>query len=464
MNAKIEDFLKESGMYKYRSAIMAELYKIPGVKEYLDTRGRYELPFAARKASIAASRANFDEEIKVVDRMLGKAAPITITNQRIKPGKDTEIVVAQSTKDGEFAEVYTPGSVLADGDPVEIFGTITKAGIVLWSQAEEGDAYHEAFHWVELLYLNDRQRARIYNQVRKEHGKSKYTDRQCSEVLAERMKKMVINTESAMVNKSDNIVTRALKSIYRFMGWMNYLIQSKTVFYNQKSLFDAIYNGHFRHNTAQADKLDSLQDNIYAARTFGDIEFKYIKSIAQMRKIIETIGDRLADLSGSGNTLSKMDVAEFILDRVYELGNNDSENSRESGMEIANATRLLYEIKNNIKYFFPRIQEYIGKKYNIALYEDEDSTDNSLGGVEDAYDDDSAVRTGWVQRSHGINTNKLDMSKTSSVLVKSIINSLVKDSSIDPETGLNPMESPLVVWYEIPNKLGNAKTVDEMTA
>jgi hypothetical protein len=66
--------------------------------------------------------------------------------------------------------------------------------IVLSEQAGQGIEYHEAFHYVSQLILNEEQRNQVYSDYIKSHPEYKgYTKDQMEEVLAEEFRTYMIN-------------------------------------------------------------------------------------------------------------------------------------------------------------------------------------------------------------------------------------------------------------------------------
>jgi hypothetical protein len=405
--------------------------------------------------------ANLAEEVGVVERMLGKkvADSIKISNSRIKPGKNSSIIVSQGTKPGEFAEVYDVTSVLFGGDPLLVNGALTKAGIVLWSGAEEGSAYHEAFHNVEYLYLNKKQRDRLYNEIRKEKGRGKYSDEQASDLMAERFKRMVLDKESAKIQKGDTLIDRVVRSMYRFMGWFMNLIRVSPVFRNQKALFNAIYNGHFRYNKANSEALNTLPDNIFSVR-FADKDFKYIGSSSALNEIIRTLGDSAMAMADQEKSLYSSQLVLLVNRSLLALKNKN--NPYLSEAERIRAINTAIEVSMNLPWFSEQVNNYTSRKYNMDLVDDiGDKYDNII----DAYDDAGGMSLDEVitlSKSHGVDSTKVDLSKTAARLTAAIINSLPQSTEINPDTGLPKLEPAHRVWYEIPDKLRDCTTVEEM--
>ncbi len=78
------------------------------------------------------------------------------------------------------------------------FGLLKDNTIILSNIAEKGTIYHEAFHKVSLLYLDNKQRESIYEEARNKYIKDlkDSSDYQVEEYLAEKFREFVISRES----------------------------------------------------------------------------------------------------------------------------------------------------------------------------------------------------------------------------------------------------------------------------
>ena len=117
--------------------------------------------------------------------------------------------------------------------------------IVLSREAGEGVQYHEAFHYVSLLLLNDYQRNQIYNEYIKTHsGTDNLTRQEVEEALAEEFKHYMLNQNRTglryQIVKFFNNVANYVKALF---GRPNL----------SRQLFKAIRRGDFKQYTPTED-------------------------------------------------------------------------------------------------------------------------------------------------------------------------------------------------------------------
>jgi hypothetical protein len=225
-----------------------------------------------------------------------------------------------------------------------------------------------------------------------------------------------------------------------------------------KALFNAIYNGHYRYNKKTAALKKSANDTVYMARKFGDMEFEYIKSSADIRKIIISLGDYGLSIADANGSVSPLSLVKFVRQSIKIA--ESSEYLNEEQRELAADTAR--EILLNADFFIDKANEYLRSKYNMSIDDSLRNEAAELAESDENADESSPMELGRVQKMHNINYNRVDASTTSAALVRAVINSLRRDSSIDPSTGLPVFEVSRKTWYEIPNLLGNVKSVDKM--
>ena len=134
------------------------------------------------------------------------------------------------------------------------FGEYTSAGIKLFSGAEEGTGYHEAFHKVTQEYLSEKEIKSLYDNVRRVYkNAANYTDLECEETLAEEFRLYVLNGAKPIGELP--LINRFFKRIY---NWIRSLVTGKTTpeqVYNKLASKKG-YTGAKKFNVQQFTKLD----------------------------------------------------------------------------------------------------------------------------------------------------------------------------------------------------------------
>jgi hypothetical protein len=194
-------------------------------------------------------------------------------------------------------------------------------------------------------------------------------------------------------------------------------------------------------------------------KRFGDMEFENIKSSADIRKIIVSLGDYGLSIADANGVINPLNLIHFITEvKKSQLKHNKylDDNQKEVIKGVVG------DILEHIDFFLDKVDEYVRTKYNVSLDDSLRDEAAELAESEENADESSPMELGRVQKMHNINYNKVDVSTTSAALVRAVINSLRRDSSIDPSTGLPVFEVSRKTWYEIPNLLCGVKSIDEM--
>lgn len=125
---------------------------------------------------------------------------------------------------------YQTTKTLVEGDN---YGAFLRNGSVIISDlATEGTSYHEAFHVVSQLYLNDKQRSELYSDW-KTNNKSDLSDNEVEEKLAEEFREYMLTKQSPY----KSIFSKIVNYIKSVLG-----LSPITV----KSLFKDIADGKFK--------------------------------------------------------------------------------------------------------------------------------------------------------------------------------------------------------------------------
>ena len=131
-----------------------------------------------------------------------------------------------------------------------------KQNILLYKDAIEGAAYHEAYHGVTRLLMPTKERLALYDEVRKMRGKvttyrgelkkmSTLTDKEADEWLAEEFRQYRLANGNYKIGKG-----RKLSLLDKFMSWLDSVLKFITGSSSQvQELFDKINDGGFSNAT-----------------------------------------------------------------------------------------------------------------------------------------------------------------------------------------------------------------------
>lgn len=229
----------------------------------------------------------------------------------------------------DIDNVLVTGAVMKMADAPEVYGLMKVSfnrifkefnpQIVLSEQAGQGIEYHEAFHYVSQLILNEEQRNQVYSDYIKSHPEYKgYTKDQMEEVLAEEFRTYMINESNA-------------SPIYRMKKFFKALWNLVTSFRNrplnaQQTLFQAIKSGKFKNSKPFVGQ-EILQEfakrhpegMYYYAPGISDVQQKstpHITNASTMYNIIESLSSTaLATL----NIRTMDDIRNLKLDDVFNI-------------------------------------------------------------------------------------------------------------------------------------------------
>lgn len=229
----------------------------------------------------------------------------------------------------DIDNVLVTGAVMKMADAPEVYGLMKVSfnrifkefnpQIVLSEQAGQGIEYHEAFHYVSQLILNEEQRNQVYSDYIKSHPEYKgYTKDQMEEVLAEEFRTYMINESNA-------------SPIYRMKKFFKALWNLVTSFRNrplnaQQTLFQAIRSGKFKNSKPFVGQ-EILQEfakrhpegMYYYAPGISDVQQKstpHITNASTMYNIIESLSSTaLATL----NIRTMDDIRNLKLDDVFNI-------------------------------------------------------------------------------------------------------------------------------------------------
>lgn len=205
-------------------------------------------------------------------------------------------------------------------DNPEVIGVFYNAAIYLSEAAERGTGYHEAFHAVFRLYLSDKEREDLYNEVTQETGiRNKLA---IEEWLADKFQDYVLSQEASKpVGKIGSFISRLWNFVKGLLGMK--------ASYNQ--IFNRINKGEFRQNPIQRN-VDKFKD-----QRADKIDPRVINPITK-RERVKAIDYRmfsaLRNLVNEGKINSITDASTKLVDTIYsDIKNKYIADSKKPGRE-----------------------------------------------------------------------------------------------------------------------------------
>lgn len=223
--------------------------------------------------------------------------------------------------------VLVTNAVMKMADAPQVYGVLQasfnrilsefRPQIVLSSKAGEGIEYHEAWHYVSLMVLDEAQRNQVYSDYVKHNPQYKdYTKAEIEEQLAEEFRSYMILEQNPTFGYRVLKFFRALKELMNVFGSKRYNIQS--------NLFNAIRTGKFKDSKVSQEVLEQFNKehpsgvNFYAPGIGEHIQKRipHITNASTMYNLIESLSSTaLATL----NITSMEDVQNLKLDTVFDI-------------------------------------------------------------------------------------------------------------------------------------------------
>jgi hypothetical protein len=246
------------------------------------------------------------------------------------------------------------------------FGQLQRDSILLSNVALQGTTYHEAFHRVSMLYLEESARQSMYNEARIKYKLKDSTDRKVEEFLAEEFRNYVITQEQlGVVGK----VAKFFKELYQLVKLIftgtNSLEQSDI-----DKLFNNIQKGKFKYNKVLSDNLKKWIDN--PNLEYRDIQLDQIDSYKHFKQIIKGLSAEL--LSGVRSKLFKEATSKYevigVIDSVEQINFDKLKSDIQTG-QIGHYTKLaknrLYELDMITKgQISPELASLLKDRYKVS--------------------------------------------------------------------------------------------------
>lgn len=236
---------------------------------------------------------------------------------------------------------------------IYVFGQCAEAFIQIYKSAEgmiaAGTLDHEAFHRISLFVLSNKERQRMYADIRKNYPETEnMTDKQVEEFAADLFKDFVRNNNQSNVKGfySDNVVIRTIQKIY---DWCAKLIRKLTGIKTHPSyrgldkLFQDMYTGRYAFAKATKDNIE-LFNTIYGSPLFSGIKGKHGKYLTKTaQEYHQIVGTLINEIVNDGNLLDCVhnysDMGS-VLEQVRKKLTDEYEGLNGSRMQAFNEDKI----------------------------------------------------------------------------------------------------------------------------
>ena len=327
-----------------------------------------------------------------------------------------------------------------------ILGRARIDSIQLSTFAPDGTEYHESWHRISNLLMDDKQREKLFTQVRKKYGKN-LTDVEVDEILADQFRDFELEVGERLDYTTKNIFRR----IWNFV---RALVNLKS--WQLAKLYTAINRGEFasiRPTQERINRFRKLYGNQGALYTYRGHEFKTFNNSKTIDNAVDSLIYILFNMPDADNkTVTRItdytDIDKLSLDKLkIKLATSQSPVFNELFQNFDLIEQL---IKQKLK----RIQVNLLTKQEDELVNEEGEED--LGKI----DMDDFTKASY----------EIDPFSTAPAEVKFFFTTIPEKNWIngqinvvkDATTGLPRFVDPRIAWNVTLNRLHNVKTIQEL--
>lgn len=254
----------------------------------------------------------------ILDGKGRKKGPTFVANEPTSPINQIDIPNAKQwlqDKLGLIDEQIEVSKTVIDvtASGAKVMGQARLDAITLSEQAPEGVQYHEAWHRVSQLLISDKKRRSLYDRYNR-RNKTKLTDTQIDEILAEDYRQFAINADQSIYTKGFDI-SKWFKRIADFVR-----IWAKTGQYTLAQLYTGISRGKFAGIQPSSENIARFRE-IYkdSGPNFevGGNKFDNITSLRQYDDIVKSLTYAFFQTNFTSDTIDYTDVSK--LSNNFEL-------------------------------------------------------------------------------------------------------------------------------------------------
>lgn len=291
------------------SLVQDEIILADGTIVSYDTIGKVENPDGTVLYELDTNNASNDTiDSDDMNKFLGIGRPAYYQNKIawINRTKATKWLQSNLNID----PIWTNTVIELGSSGVKVMGLTRNDSILLWEGAERGTEYHEAFHRVSVLLLNNTERANVYNSYRKQNDLQKVPDTIVEERLAE-------DFRDWMLSRTRRIAYQVRKFFNKILSWIG-----GTRFMTDTSiqdLYSKINSGFFKDvevNPENVDRYKNLYGNgvpFTVGTSANPIKFKHIPTLYNYYRILDSLQAMLFFTNGvrSVSDINQLNVGKL---------------------------------------------------------------------------------------------------------------------------------------------------------
>lgn len=333
------------------------------------------------------------------------------------------------------------------------------ARIFLSEQAGQGIEYHEAFHYVSNLLLNNKVRENVYSDYISLHPEfENATKREIEEALAEEFKEYMLNENRPFLKSLKYRIKKAFSAIkYAFGVTRNGNLV--------RTLFKQIRKGEFKRYKPSESLIKEFNDKFggflsYYIPGVSEDQLKKIASIGDASTFYAVVDSLNATVMDTFN-ISKIEDLQDLPQKIDDIFEDILVTNLEMGMYPEETEQLIRDVISNKEVFKKQIDDYL-RNFSIIKKNDPEAQQDEQNDIDTGKPDNT-----WDKESYTI-SKKANVAFKAKLLLYSIPKTRYE---FDPETGekvLVEVEDDLlmttrsedfnVVWNKVLENLWNVES------
>ena len=365
------------------------------------------------------------------------------------------------------SDIVTSEAVFRMANAPQVYGALkvcidrlsgdAAARIFLSEQSGQGVEFHEGFHYVSQLLINDKLREQVYQDYVKQYPYLKDASKQeVEEALAEEFRQYMLNETKPSI-------------AYRIKKLFNVILKVLGITRNGdlvRTLFNKIRKGEFSKYKPSKSTLEDFEKRFGGALYYyvpgvEDKELKKIASIADATTFYAVVDSLNATVMDTFN-ISSIEDLQSLPKKINDIFDDILTTNLELGMYDESQEQLIKDVINNKEVFKKQIDDYL-RNFNIIKKNTEESEEQEREERELGDNPDNT----WDKESYTI-SKKANVAFKAKLFFYSIPKTKYE---FDPETGnkyLVEEEDDLlmttrsedfnVVWNKILENLWNVES------
>lgn len=333
------------------------------------------------------------------------------------------------------------------------------ARIFLSEQAGQGIEYHEAFHYVSNLLLNNKVRENVYSDYISLHPEfENATKREIEEALAEEFKEYMLNENRPFLKSLKYRIKKAFNAIKYMLG----ITRNGNLV---RTLFKQIRKGEFKRYKPSESLIKEFNDKFggflsYYIPGVSEDQLKKIASIGDASTFYAVVDSLNATVMDTFN-ISKIEDLQDLPQKIDDIFEDILVTNLEMGMYPEETEQLIRDVISNKEVFKKQIDDYL-RNFSIIKKNDPEAQQDEQNDIDTGKPDNT-----WDKESYTI-SKKANVAFKAKLLLYSIPKTRYE---FDPETGekvLVEVEDDLlmttrsedfnVVWNKVLENLWNVES------